>query len=156
MERQLLGTEELLSWEILALPGNHGPQKNEAYFGKPFLQYGRIILEQQMCFCHIVPFKIMCNSLPRQIKHFLFVHCNLDMLEYFMHEVFKIFTVEKFQQLVRNALQVNFFFQWQLPILIQLAMNLFCLAFFKSQKFPNISQMGFNPAVNWDGIHKDT
>lgn len=92
------------------LPGNHAPQKNEAYFHKCFLQYGTVILEWYMFFRHTVPFKIMCNSLPRQIKHFLFVHCNLDMSEYFMYEVFKIFTVDKFQQLVRNVLQVNFWF----------------------------------------------
>lgn len=46
MERYLLGTEELLLWEILVLPGNHAPQKDEAYFPKCFYQYGTVILEE--------------------------------------------------------------------------------------------------------------
>lgn len=46
MERYLLGTEEqLLSWDILVLPGNHAPQKDEAYCRQPFLQYSAVILE---------------------------------------------------------------------------------------------------------------
>lgn len=46
MEKYLFGAEELLPWEILVLPGNCAPQKNEAYIRNPFLQYSTVILEQ--------------------------------------------------------------------------------------------------------------
>lgn len=70
------------------LPVNYSALKIGFILTNPF---SKIVLEELMCFSYTVLFKVMCNFMPRYIKHF-FRMCalKLDMPSNLTHDISKI------------------------------------------------------------------